>query len=307
MSTNTKVEAPITLSQLTGRALLTTRRYLTVSGVVALSGVLLVVLGIIPQLNASLDLRSQVAKEEKVVTALERKARELEQLPTSNLFVQADQINRALPSQKPLLHLLTSLNAVGTQAGVIFEEINLSPGIISTDSAQPAARTSTRSKGAYQELMIDLKVRGSLAQINTFIEQAERMTPVSSLTSLTLQQLNTQTASAIGPQFDAELTVTTYYFTQPINATIEAVLPRISAEEEKVVAQIENFVSPQVAQQQTIVGGGLVDLFKLGGDASLLTPSTPGPLTNELGALATSSATLPAEPSLEETAVPPLN
>lgn len=251
------------------KTLTTSRRYLSLAVIAGLVTAGIVIGVIIPQIQRILEIQALIAKERKVVAALERKALELEGLPSSTILTRSNRIDLALPSQKPLLQLLTSLNEVGAQTGVVFDEISLSPGAISTESAtlksaissgRPAASTRARS-GPYEELSVNIVVRGTLNQVNAFIRQTEQTTPVSTVTSLALQKIGNSTE--VDPQFESEIIVTTYYFTQSISAAIEAELPKVTAQEEAVITQLDTFISPGVAKQDQIVGGGLVDLFRL--------------------------------------------
>lgn len=254
------------------RSLLTTRRFLSLTVAVVAISVLIIFMGIIPQFQNILEVQQQVSAESKDVDALQRKAAELQELPSSSLFAQADKLNEALPSTKPLLQLLTSLQAAGTQAQVNISEVDITPGTLATESAQTSSAPSraaaprgarntpsTPTSNAYDTLDVDLTVNGTTEQINQFFSLIERVTPLTSITQISLQKQNRP--NQVGNFFSADVRVTTYYFTQSIRASTEAPLPPITADEEAIVNDISNFVTTPVSPQTQVTGGGLQDLF----------------------------------------------
>lgn len=255
------------------RSLLTTRRYLSLTVAVGLISLLIVFMGILPQFQNILEVQQQVAAEAKDVDALQRKAIELQELPSSSLFAQADKLNEALPTTKPLLQLLTSLQAAGAQAQVNISEVDITPGTLATESAQTSSNTgstlagrrgATSNRGssnssAYDSLDVDLTVNGTTEQINQFFSLIERVTPITTITQISLQKQNRPNQP--GSFFSADIRVTTYYFTQSIKASTDAPLPPITSQEEAIVNDIADFVTTPVQTQTQVTGGGLQDLF----------------------------------------------
>lgn len=250
------------------RSLLSTRRFLSLAIVVVVISVLIVVFGILPQFQNIFEVQRQVTTEARAVEALERKVAELDALPSSLIFAQADRLNEALPSHKPLLELLTSLQAVSAQAQVNVSEVDLAPGSLATESAQPATAATSRgrtttgtaaSSGAYDTLDVNLTINGSTEQINQFMSLIEQVTPITSVTSVSLQRQSRPNQP--GLFFSAELRVTSYYFTQTIRAATDAPLPPIGPEEEAIVNDIAEFVTTPIPPQADVTGGGLEDLF----------------------------------------------
>lgn len=315
------------------RYYLTTRRYLVLTGAAALVAVVIALVGIFPQVQASLTAWGQLQKENQAVATLQKKADELSKVQSSIAFAKADIVNQVLPAKKPLLELLTAISDAAQTTSVQTTEISLSPGSIATDSAslvaQAAApsrttksgqRAKTVSKKAYDSIDVNMKVLGTLAQINQFFTLVERTAPTSILTSISLNKFNTGRESAPASpdlqRFEAEITVTTYYYTQSVTAALETPLPPITAVEEKVLAELDNFTFPTVEAQPQVRGGGLENLFgplqtlpTLRGSSALPTlQSSPAPaqqssLGSELEATFVQSAGA-AEPPSEPTVSP---
>ena len=122
-----------------------TRKYLVWSGIVGLITLALLFASVIPQFNSISKLYSNLIKENKRLAQLKIKVAQLIDSENSLIVANSDKVNQALPSKKPLLELLTSLNNVGQESQVLFNDISLTPGKISTSSAK-AAPTSKKKK-----------------------------------------------------------------------------------------------------------------------------------------------------------------
>lgn len=257
------------LKQINLRYLWRTRQPLVLAGLIVVVSVLIVPFGIWPQVQQTLDLNTQIAAEREQLMQLQEKIAALEQSDTLSLVDQAAEINQLLPSQKPLLEMMTSLNQSAGEAGVEVTNIEVRPGTISTVSAAVSPQTTRRSSSsrrgaaptrrAYDQLDLKVVISGSLLDISAFIETIELMAPLTNVTSISLSEASGREAE-IRP-FQAELTITTYYFSQPIAATIEAPLPEISPTAQSFIDQLSDFTFPTQNRATVIRGGGQEDLF----------------------------------------------
>lgn len=271
------MKIPLQLSNITPRYLMDTRRYLSLAILFGFVSLLVLGVGVIPQIQAALQIQQETNVENKKLTALEQKVRQLENVLTPEILAQIDTVNLLLPSRKPLLDLLSSLNVVAGQAQVSFTGIELSPGSIATDSASLADQgTKRKGKGssASDSLDVKLKVQGSLAQLNQFFELVERTTPLTTITSLSLSPKNkavgltsegllqtNEEDPTLAQQYEAELDVSAAYFTQSVSAAVDAALPTLNRSQQEIVDELATFSVQQVNQQPSIQGGGLEDLF----------------------------------------------
>lgn len=246
----------------------TTRRYLLIAIAFALLAVALVVFGIVPTINQLLEDRSDIAAETTKLDRLRQKLVALDEPDTLAVIQAADQINLALPSNKPLLEFMTAINdsAISNQVGVV--DIQISPGLISTQSAQASPignagrnRPSTRAPAEYESLVLALRVLGSLDSINQFLQSMERSVPITNVTKISL---NEQTSRATGEvSFDAEVLLTTYFYTRSVSAAVEAPLPQIDTDSLNFLQELSSFNFPNVGAPSIITGGGSNDLFGL--------------------------------------------
>ncbi|HYD34546.1 MAG TPA: hypothetical protein VD999_00605 [Vitreimonas sp.] len=256
--------------QLSLRYLTTTRRFLLFAVGLAGISVLLFLMVIIPQVQSSLAVWNVMSKEQNMVDQLNKKVTELQQISFSPSYAKADKVNAILPSKKPLLELLTNLNGVIQDSGVVVTNIELSPGSIASESSgtssAPSAVARNRKKTStvareYDELDVLLTTEGSLAEINVFLESVEKITPASTVTSLSLSKPLRPGKSAAESVYEAELLITSFYFTKSVSAALEAPLPPLGAAEEKVLQEVDTFVFSEIQAPTVIQGGGLEDLF----------------------------------------------
>jgi Tfp pilus assembly protein PilO len=222
-------------------------------------GLLLVLFAIIPQLKEAYGVYQQIGEEKPKLEKLLAKKLELENLVYTPEYAQISRVNAALPSKKPLLELLSGLNAISSQTGVSIDSFDLSPGLIASESAE----TQVAATAAYDKLALNLKLTGTFESIQEFMVQLERISP---FTTITLLDLSDPTLALDGTKFQsAELETETYYFTQPIRVTIDSPLPKLSAVDQKTLIDLEQFSVTDLPIQTEIRGGGLDDLFGVKG------------------------------------------
>ncbi len=249
------------------RYFLIIHRQLVIASGFLLAGFLIIVFAILPQFTSLGEQQAKITKESKSVSTLQRKSLALEDAETLQIVDNADRIDSALPSKKPLLELMTSINQVSGWTNVEITNIELTPGDISTDSAtQQATRRSKSSKiSNYDEMSVDLVISGKLGDINDFFQQVERVVPITNITKISLNELKRTGAVSYDENdvFEAELTLSSFYFTQSISAALETPLVSLGAEEAEFIQKLSTFSFPLFDEQRQIEGGGQIDLFGL--------------------------------------------
>jgi len=273
-----KLELPST--KINARYVFHTRRYALFAVGLAVFSVGVLLLVIVPQIMSIWNRYGELRQQEEVLAKLEAKSLQLQEMPQSELFRNADRINQTLPTQKPLLELLSALNVVAAESGVRYSDLSLSPGKIASEGAslqnQPGGGTgsSSRTTGAsrpssaarrtgvtgVESLSVQLIANGSLANINTFLRQIERVAPLTTVTQLSLIE-RLASRSDQTSDFEAELVIETYFFTQAVSATLAAPLPDLNVSQQLTINEINTFLFPTVMSQEAIINGGLEDLF----------------------------------------------
>lgn len=266
--------------------ILRSRRFLVLAAGLGLIACALVVFVIFPQSQSLLSFNQERSKNQALLGKLLAKQQTLAEIASESIYQEADHINRTLPSQKPLLEFMNSVDTRAREADVIVEEIALNPGLISTQSAaatnQVAGRARSRagtassqaaSRGPYSTLDVKLTISGDLQKINEFLRLIENTAPLTNVTSITLsEQRTTRPLLGVGTDlsevlqttpFKAELIISTYYFTQSVSAAVEADLPKIGATEQTALQTLSGFVYPDFDKQQQIRISNVLDLFQL--------------------------------------------
>lgn len=265
------------LPTITPRYVLETRRYLALSVGIGLVVVLVVFVGIIPQVQAILNLQRETSGQQQQVTKLEQKVRQFEQVLNPEILAQIQTVDILLPSQKPLLGLLASLDSVANLSGVSYSGIELTPGSIATESAEleangfvattPRASVATGGSTDADSLDVRLRVNGTLEQLNQFLALIERTAPISTVISLSLTPqgrpvlLSTDSPETVTGQYEAEVTVAAAYFTRSVSAAVDAALPTINSNQQEFLNELAQFTVQEVPPQLEIMQGGLDDLF----------------------------------------------
>lgn len=244
-----------------------TRRFLVWTGFLGLLSVGIILLSIVPQINSTTNLYNEMLKENKRLAQLRVKVAQLDDASNSTILVNSDKINSTLPSKKPLLELLSGLNAIGNKTQVSFNDISLTPGEISTKSAESATTKKKKESNVaakkYEVLDLDVTVTGKIQNINQFLKEVELLAPFTNVTAMTLNEKTSsnQDLSFSETVFEAKLTITTYFFNRAITATIDSSLPELTAAQQGVINGIQNFTYSTLEAQNEIRGGGLENLF----------------------------------------------
>jgi hypothetical protein len=242
------------------RLFLSTRRYLIYTIMLFLAGILVSAFASYPQISQILQLNSKLRSENTHLEKLKRKSVELEQIKTIPEFAQSDLVHKTLPSHKPVLELLTSLNNIASLTQVSISDFTLAPGEISTDSTK-VENTSIKKSSNYGVLRLDLSASGSLNNVEQFMIMIERISPMTTITNLSLSRQSSNSTNGEDVNAKAELSLNTFFFTQSIKSTIESPLPILSIREQEIFATIKEFTPSNLEEQTEIKSGDQVDFF----------------------------------------------
>lgn len=232
-----------------------TRQILIYSIGMVLLSIGLIAFGAYPQITATLELNAEAQKKRPQLEVLERKMAQLENVRFDPDFSQVDVVNEALPSKKPLLELLTNLNAISLANNINVTGFQLNPGLVASSAAE--AQLSTRKKGDIDTLDVELTIEGERGDVNKFLSSVEMISPFTTIIKLTI---STTKVGEIEKSV-AQLTTNTFFFTKSIKTTIDSPLPALAANEKTVLTELASFEIPELSEQTEITGGGLEDLF----------------------------------------------
>jgi hypothetical protein len=83
------------------------------------------------------------------------------------------------------LEILSNLNRVAQSSEVVIKNFSLNPGEIATDTTK-VKKTTTNQR--YDYLDLDFTVSGPLWKIQTFLTLIEQVTPISTITSISINR-----------------------------------------------------------------------------------------------------------------------
>ncbi len=245
---------------------LATRKQMATAIVLGVSAVGLLLFGLVPQVQQVFDLRAELDKETPKLLQLERKLTDLENVKFTPEFGQADLVDAALPSKKPLLELMMSLSSIAVETGVVIQDFEISPGQIASDSAGlEAIQPTVRARGASAAvgyLEFEMVIEGTFSQVQDFLILIEKISPFTTINTLTLG-VQAATNAENEPLIESRLATKTYFFTQPVKTTVEAPLPKLNNQDIAVLEELASFVSSDLPEQDEVLGGGLEDLFNV--------------------------------------------
>ncbi len=249
-------------SQFNYKVIWTTRKYMVFTvGIIAVA-VAIAGLGIYPQISESFALRSEYVEEKPKLDKLQAKLAELQNILFTEEFVHAPLVNEALPSNKPLLEFLTSLNSIAVANNIAVKNFEINPGVIATDASQ--VTQTSKSKGPVDNLELDLEIEGKFDELQAFLLDIEQISPFTTITTLSLGKGTSAADRGTDKLITAALTTKTYFFVQTIKATVEAPLPKLGANDRNVLNALAEFKASDLPIQTEIIGGGVEDPFGVG-------------------------------------------
>ncbi len=239
-----------------------TRKELVLAVLFFVLSALIIFIGIIQQISPIQASLSKLKEREAEETKFSEKAEQLKQLAADPNFKQSSNIDEVLPSHKPLLEILNNLNTVANSAEVTIKNFSLNPGEIASDTTKVKKNTAEQR---YDYLDLDFSVSGSLWKIQNFLSLIEQVTPISTITSISINRNIDEDKNA---QAQADLILRTFYFTQPIKTTITSPLPAIAATDRQILNSVNELIPNSLKEQNEIITGDRGNLFGIQGTSA---------------------------------------
>lgn len=234
-----------------------TRKELVLGILFIVLSLMILWIGILQQLGPLKKDLQELKDKQAELNKFNEKAEQLKQLAVDPNFNQSSSIDKVLPSHKPLLEILSNLNYVAQTSEVVIKNFSLNPGEIATDTTKVKKTTNDQK---YDYLDLDFTVSGQLWKIQNFLTLIEQVTPISTITSISINRNIDEDKNA---QAQADLILRTFFFTQPIKTTITSPLPMIAATDRKIIDSINQLTPNPLEQQKDIITGNRGNLFGL--------------------------------------------
>lgn len=213
------------------------RRMLVVSAAIGGASLLLVGLGIWPAWQKIQANTVALRRLEQQVTKSSQRVNILSKISEAD-NKKFERVAIALPEFKQPLNNLMAINTIASRSGVIIDDYNLNPGVVSTDSGQVTTVTTTASKGV-ESFKFEVTLSGSLEQIETAFAQIETSLPLMDIAAFDL------TSSAKIPgQYQVTLSLLSRYAGISSAAVAKQPVVAINAEQTAIMEILQKFSLP---------------------------------------------------------------
>lgn len=234
-----------------------TRKELVLGILFFVLSLMILLIGILQQIKPIQNDLKELKERKADLAKFSEKAEQLKQLAVDPNFNQSSSIDKVLPSHKPLLEILSNLNSVAYGSEVVIKNFSLNPGEIATDTTKVKKTTNNQR---YDYLDLDFSVSGPLWKIQNFLTLIEQVTPISTVTNISINRNIDEDKNA---QAQADLVLRTFFFTQPIKTTITSPLPVIASADRKIIEDINELIPNTLEQQKDVITGDRGNLFGL--------------------------------------------
>jgi len=265
-----------TKNDLNFKLLINTRKQLIIAIIMIWGTVGLIFFAIKPQIEAAFLTNQMLDEEKDQHQRITRKLEELKQIAVSDQFQQKEQVDRVLPSHKPVLELLFNLHQAVQLSKVRTTNLQINPGEIATPSAEldllesgttrrADESASNRRSRRFSNLELSLTVQGTSDNVDEFLDLVEKITPFTSIIELNIRGTRGNDQDDPTGVAEAEMKLHSYYYTQVITTNIDDSLPSVSEEELRAFNTIQQFVPSGFQQPTEVRDYNIEDLFQVPG------------------------------------------
>lgn len=203
-----------------------------------------------PKITDIFQLRQQIAKDKNTLAQLTQKIDALEGLDNKELETKAEKTLKALPSEKNVAGLLATLKILGQETEVELKSIQVSPGELSTRSAQISGNQS-----GLPLLGFKLTASGNQKNIRNFFDRLETILPLMRISTINLAQSE-------GELVEAKLELDSFYLLLPFElGPIEVPLATITQQEEKAYQELTRFKIVEKMEDLPLIPSGKENPF----------------------------------------------
>lgn len=239
------------------RRLLRIYQGFVVSGAILLFGTVALIFVVIPGIRATGDLYGSFKEIEKETQALSGKRAFLDALNEDDLRSSLVALLLAVPQEKSIPTIMTTVEGLAQQSGVSIVDMNLtSPGSLATGSA--SRQSAVEKKIGASTLPFSLTASGTYDQVRAFVGEMNKVRRLFDVTSFELSISGTGATQV-------RLSLTAFYQPLPTKVGgVESALLTLTQKEEEVLEKISQYpdVSQSVSGPLTpILTGGRRDPF----------------------------------------------
>lgn len=204
-----------------------------------------------PKITGIFQLQKQIREDKKRLAQVTEKVNALEGLDEIELETKSEKVLEALPSEKNIASLLYTLKILGQQAGVVLKDIEVSPGELSTRSAQP----KTKGEPEVPLLSFSLTIEGEDEKVRNFFDRIETTLPLMKISLIDLSQKGEDSV-------DGNLKLAAFFLLLPKElGVIEKPLALITSQEEKAYQELVRFKAAEKVGELPLIPSGKENPF----------------------------------------------
>lgn len=202
-----------------------------------------------PKIREVIAIQQKISQERKTLAQLTQKVALLEGLDQNELSTKTDKVLKILPTEKNVPFILQTLRLLSSQTNINLSKLTVSPGSLSTDSAQlnPPADLPV--------LTLDINLDGDKDKIKSFLSSLEFTSPLMRVKTISFSQKGDSSIAL-------EMVLETYFL--PLPQTLgkpEQPVPNITSQEQSAYQLLTQFKSPLTASELPVGPAGKENPF----------------------------------------------
>lgn len=207
--------------------------------------ILLVWQFLIPQIQLSLTAYTSMDSARKNLISLQDKLTFIQSFQSDAFATQRERVDSILPSYKPFLPLMNTLQQLSVEQNVALTGIELNPGNIATDAATVIA--TARAENGLATLPVKLTVFGDLGNVNAYLDSLNRAIPILEISEISLNPRSNKTAESsenveVGTAYEGQISVISYYAPITAQSVLAQKLPVLSNVELTFLKTLDQFM-----------------------------------------------------------------
>jgi len=184
-----------------------------------------------PQTSNLIRQREAVKANQAQEAVLVNKLAQLQSLDEPFLS-QVQLLTLALPTEKAVSSSFLSLSQAATQNQLQLTSLKLSPGLISTESAQVQATSP-------EDLKINLTVEGETRKLEAFLSQISKLLPL-----MSIEELGLSSSGIAQERGNLRLVINSHWAPLPDKLPpVDTPLPQLSAKDQETLSQVSQLAT----------------------------------------------------------------
>lgn len=201
----------------------------------------------LPEFSTLLQTRSEIGKEREKLDLATSKVKTLTSISQNEQEQKLQKLNNALPVEKDIGLMLSALEVAAGASGAKLSSFSFSGGSVATESATAVVSSS---KVGVPAVSINVRLKGGLRDIASFIKEAQRGLPALEIESVSYAQSITTA------------TINFYFKPLKLEPAIFSPLPQISPSQAALFKEIESLAPPSVVFQEVDRGPSRTNPFR---------------------------------------------